>query len=646
MKKLSILFLMSGFLTSNITQSRPLISGKTYRASNSVFEAGAPIRASIFNSESVAQHSRNGNKGAFQFVAYGGKTTKGDEAAAYFMPYGHTKYTVQGQQEFTKLPVVYDIPTLTPAFGTANGNLATYVLNKKTPAYDANTDTSRILPWNFGVDFAATYDQYANVGAGVGYSPQFKSTIAPEFHCTHAGVGAAFKYHFSSEPQSFWVEAATAVEWKKNELKLNEKVVTLKLDLSTIARPTSISNKGTLTNGTAPAYTYAANNVTTESTMQEEVSLVWLFTKTSAANTAVTGTTGTYWPVSSSVTNMTADIKNITQAFTGTTAGLADNKVWKYGKLAAGGNKKTALADIELKFGYNFVSNPNYSSNGYVGVVIPTGNKANAEFLDQAVVGNNKHFGLMMGGATAIELSNSGNWTTSYRIDMNSRYLMRNIQKRSFDLYNNQGSRYLMVWEKTKWESAEAIFDDGDANTQFQEARNYSAGINFFTKDMNVTPGFQARINQALVMQSDKCFVELGWNISAREAEKVSLTKSWSETIAFPEATYSPLRDGLRLAANNKSYKNDALSVSIFDLSSAANTWNSAFEITEKQIDLNSAATPQSVSHTPYASLHYTWGDANSSRPGSIGVGGSYEFAQNNAKMNEWNVWGALSFNF
>lgn len=209
--------MMSGFLTSNITQSRSLISGKTYRASNSVFEAGAPIRASIFNSESVAQHSRNGNKGAFQFVAYGGKNAKHDraKAAAYFMPYGHTKYTVQGQQTFTTLPAVYDVTPNGVTYGTAGVPAGGTVISKKTPAYDANTDTSRLLPWNFGVDIAATYNQYADNGAGRGYSPQFKSTIAPEFHFTHAGVGAAFKYHFSSEPQSFWVEAATAVEWKK-----------------------------------------------------------------------------------------------------------------------------------------------------------------------------------------------------------------------------------------------------------------------------------------------------------------------------------------------------------------------------------------------------------------------------------------------
>jgi hypothetical protein len=640
MKKLSILFLMSGFLTSNITQSRPLISGKTYRASNSVFEAGAPIRASIFNSESVAQHSRNGNKGGFQFVVYGGKNTKRDEAAAYFMPYGHTKYTVQGQQEFTKLDLHYDLSSIVT---TTTGPV---VVVPKTFAYDNNKLTNILRPWNFGITFAATYDPAGDAGVGVSYSPQFKSTISPTFHSSHAGVGGAFKYHFSSEPQSFWVEAATAVEWKKNELRLNEKVEKEKEQLNVINFPTTnISGTPTVTFTAtgAGAGTNATNttNTVTTANIKSEVSLVWINTIQANNATAVTtGSKGTGWPVSETVDSITADVANLTQAFTGKVLAADHHKNWKYGKLVAGGNKKTALADIELKFGYNFISNPNYSSNGYVGVIIPTGNKADAEFLDQAVVGNNKHFGLMMGGATSIELNNSGNWTTSYKVDMNSRYLMRNVQKRSFDLYNNEGSRNLMVWEKTKWEAALTAF--GPAATRYSKARDYSAGINFFTKDMHVTPGFQAKINQSFVMQSDKSFVELGWNISARQAEKTSLTKSWTETIAFPDATITPLNGSLLLARENTTYRNGSLTTT----KEADTTWQTAFEITEAQINLESAATPQSISHTPYASLHYTWGDANSSRPGSIGVGGSYEFTQNNARMNEWNVWGALSFNF
>ena len=57
-------------------------------------------------------------------------------------------------------------------------------------------------------------------GDGIFVAPQFKSTIAPELHHSHAGVSAAFRYHFSDEPQSFWFEASTAVEWVKNEMKL------------------------------------------------------------------------------------------------------------------------------------------------------------------------------------------------------------------------------------------------------------------------------------------------------------------------------------------------------------------------------------------------------------------------------------------
>lgn len=664
MKKLSIALLMCGFLTYNVTKSdHANHSGRTHRGSETPFASGSAMRASVFNSESVSQHCRNGNKGGFQFVAFGGKNTKRASAAAYFMPYGHEKFTVQGQQTVKTLDTRYDIATagatntgytdITTTLGDAINNLTTVRAHRFTEGYDNNKDTSFIRPWNFGITHAATYDPYAantNNGDGRLFAPQFKSTISPEFHHSHAGVGAAFRYHFSEEPQSFWVEASTAVEWVKNEMKLNEKVETEKLALNTTNFPTadiSVSGQVNLPLTAGNNAQKVDSAVNSPDTMKNEVSLVWIHT-TEADNTAtVAGNIGTGWAVNQAVDNVTADIENLTQAYTGQITGLTNehHKVWEYGKLAAGGNKTTKLADIEIKFGRNFVCESAYSSNGYVGIVIPTGNKATAEFLDEAIVGNGKHVGLMMGGTTSMELSQSGDWATSYRIDFNSRYLFKNTQKRSFDLVGNQGSRNLMVWEKAKWESARTKYAV-DA-TKFSEARNYSAGINFFTKDMHVTPGFQARINQALLMSSANCFVELGWNISAHQAEKVSLTKAWTEEIAFPDAVTSPLRRGLLLTGKNTTYKNDTQDVTTFDTTTPANTsWNADYEIKESDINLESAASPQSITHAPYASLNYAFGDANSSRPGTIGVGGEYEFSQNNAAMSKWNIWGKLEFNF
>lgn len=652
------------------------VSGKTHLRSVAPFEAGSAMRESIFNHSATAQQAA-GKKSGLQVTAFGGKNTKQDAAGAYYLPYGHKTLTFQGQQTFKKLNTSYEAryATATPYTqlpNTTTPGIGIVTTRKFTLGYDDNTDTSIVRPWHFGITHAATQDIYGGTtaGAGISFSPQFKSTISPEFHHSHAGAAAAFRYHFSDEPKSFWFEASTAVEWVRNEMKLNEKIELEKQELNSTNFPSAniSSAANTLTAVATPQINIALVNPTAVSSvaqMKSEISLVWMNITQEDTGTAA-NPTGTYWPVGQAVTNGgSTSIDNVTEAFTSNTENLAVNKKWLYGKIN-GAMKKTRLADVELKMGYNFVAAENYNSNGYLGIVIPTGNKATGEFVGEAVVGNGYHVGLMAGGTTEIMVNQNDDWKVSYRMDTNARYLLKNTQKRSFDLFDNAWSRYLMVWEKDNWTAAQAKFNStaAAADTElakYSQIRNYSAGINFFTKDMYVTPGFQARINQSLLLQAERYSVELGWNVFAREAEKVALTKAWSETIAFPEATISPFttfdsaddaynlaankfaHNGLLLTKNNKTYRNDALNTTNPAVDTA---WNADFEITEKMIDLESAASPQSITHTPYVSVNYMLGDADSDRPGTLGVGASYEFAQNNSSLSQWQLWGKLGFNF
>jgi len=676
MKKLFIALTLCSFFAYQVTETRENVSGKTHLRTIAPFESGSAMRVSAFNHEVASQHQSNGNKGGFQVSVFGGKNTKKAAAAAYFMPYGHKTLTFQGQQaeDFTKLQTAFEgrytlaAEPYTAIKGEDTLGTTAITLTRFTKSYDNNVDTSIVRPWNFGITYAATQDIYGGATAGVGiYShPTFKASISPEFNRSHAGAAAAFRYHFSEDPKSFWFEASTAVEWVRTEVKLNEVPETDKTDLTEANFiPADIGTP--LATVTADLLTYddvggngGANNVDNALQMNSEVALVWINARQDEGSDPALPT-GTYWPVKQAVTNGgDIDITSVEHAFKGGADVYPDDdkKIWNYGKVD-GARKKTRLADVELKMGYNFVCTPTYKSNGYLGVVIPTGNKATGEFLGEALVGNGKHFGLMAGGTTSIELSMDSDWNVSYRIDTNGRYLFKNTQTRSFDLKGNEWSRYLMVWEKEKWEAAFLVFNGTDEPSKYSQIRNYSAGINFFTKDMYVTPGFQGRINQSMVLQSEKCLVEFGWNIFAREAEKVTLTSAWSENIAFPEATISPFvefpgtpannpkdqllrNNGLLLSKNNKTFNNDALTTT----QGSDIVWNSAFEITEAMLNLESAASPQVITHTPYVSANYTWGDTSSDRPGSVGVGASYEFAQNNNSLNQWQLWGKLGFCF
>ena len=653
------------------------VSGKTHLRSVAPFEAGSAMRESIFNHSATAQQAA-GKKSGLQVTVFGGKNTKQDAAGAYYLPYGHKTLTFQGQQTFKKADKAFDVKT-TPSLTGADGNTtAGTAIIPYTRGFDTNEDTSVVRPWHFGITHAATYDPYAGTavgtnGTGAFFSPQFKSTISPEFHHSHAGAAAAFRYHFSDEPKSFWFEASTAVEWVRNEIKLNEKIEIENLALTTANYPinTNLTDSGGYTVSISSAAantafkTTIANPITTPDLMKGEVHLTWIGTRDTSGGGLAANITGTSWPVAETVANGgSTSVDNVTEAFTSNTENLAVNKKWLYGKIN-GAMKKTRLADVELKMGYNFVAAENYNSNGYLGIVIPTGNKATGEFVAEAVVGNGKHVGLMAGGTTEIMVNQNDDWNVSYRMDTNARYLLKNTQKRSFDLVGNQWSRYLMVWNKDDYTAAKTNYDLGLANSSLMTlVRNYSAGINFFTKDMYVTPGFQARINQSLLLEAERYSVELGWNVFAREAEKVSLAKAWTETIAFPDAVTSPITyddsepvtvsaganatgaphlavGGLRLTKNNKTYQNDTLNTT-----NKTEGWNAEFEITEKMINLESAASPQSVTHTPYVSVNYMLGDADSDRPGALGVGASYEFAQNNSSLSQWQLWGKLGFNF
>jgi len=639
MKKISLVFLTAGFLTGITSRSREIISGHTHLRSNSIFESGSPIRASIFNSVTIAEHNAD-SKSGFQFVAYGGKNTRTSYDARYFMPYGHKEYTVQAQKTFTRLDRTYHIIQQTPAF-TSTGNLSTpQSIRAKTFAYDPNTDTSFLRPWNFGITFASTYDGDSNDGTGTSFISPFTSTISPELHYSRAGIGAAFRHHFSNNAKSFWFEFSTAIEAIKSEMQLHEIVTEKRLELTSITMTGADTDHYTQQNiSITGSVTYTGSPVTS-TTIEQEVSAIWLGNKTGENTSVDTNPQGTGWPA-------TANIQNITQAFAGPSIGIDENKIWKYGKIMPGGSKKCGLADIEFKLGYNFSSNSYSSSNGYLGLIIPTGTRTTAEFLDEARVGNGHHWGVMIGGTALMELGVYSDLSISYRMDCNSRYLAQSIQKRSFDLIENEGSRWLMVWERKNWSSAKTLLTANSAsnfNNKVSQIRNYSAGINFFTKDMYVTPRFQTRCNQALLIQSNKCKIELGWNLFIRQAEKISLVDPWTEEIAFPDAVHSPFQTddvGVALTMQNKTYKNgrDLSTITSFSTDDTK-VWD-AYKVHENQINLKSAASPRAITNTPYATIHYDLGETK-----SIGVGGSYEFADSNAKMNEWNVWGKFELSF
>lgn len=672
--------------------------GQTYRRTDPAFSNGSPMFVSLYSTDVIRNLEEDDKHGALQVTVFGGKNTKNVDSAKYFFPYGFDNYVFDGSivnpvtfasnaawsqaqmngdataASAVSLNVVSNGGTSVLTTDNIDADTAYFTSDATTYKFDANTQKNKLLPWNFGITYAALFEPFGaaasgdQAGTGLISSPAFKSTIAPKYFYSHVGAGIALRYHFSDDKQGFFGQISTAVENVKSRICLNEKVVTAVTELNSANFPAqgascgSVSTAGSVTADNPYGLSVAQLNAGTpclpfiqasEFTTGDNAVYTAAATPTGSINAAyLNGTLGTGFPAAQEGTEIanTAAPANVSEAFM--------QSAWKYGKIGCA-QSITRLADIELLFGYQWLCSDCASNNWYAGIVIPTGNKPCANFVAPAVVGNGQHVALMVGSSLELMLSENECRSCWYRLDTNSRFLFKNTQMRSFDLKGNEWSRYMMVWaNKEAYTAALAVAGD---DTAPGADRNYTPGINVFTANMKVTPGFQIRLNQAVYFKAENFSAELGWNIFGRAQECVKFACAWDAAPAFADSSYL---GGVALN-NSRTIYNDAQTMAVnatasFDTTNEEglvyNLANTAlnttanqnlydqFVITEDQINLSSAATPAALIQTPYAVLGYAYGCGDYKPVFSIGA--QYEFTGNNRALNQWMVWGKFEFAF
>lgn len=319
-------------------------------------------------------------------------------------------------------------------------------------------------------------------------------------------------------------------------------------------------------------------------------------------------------------------VANMVQAF--------KQSEWCFGKIdSCAHHGKTGLADIELKLGYEWMFAERANIASYMGLVIPTGNKAKAEYVFEPIVGNGKHWGLMFGSQGGFNVWNScnENWHLQFSFYTDARYLFQNKQMRSFDLKGKPWSRYISVYADQAAATAAAALGG-------IPGRNAAtAGINVFTQHVKVQPRFQYNLTTMWTLSSDCGFVgEVGYNFFAREKECVQLDCPWKVGPAIKDVLglgqTQPIRN---ITANSLLNNADPVSLANYSLSL----------IQASDLDLDSAAHPAILSNTVYGSLGYKWADM--CNPLHMNIGGSYEWAGKDfAVMNRWTLWGKFGVSF
>jgi len=682
MKKIIALAIATTVAFSVQAKTTVTNTGKTFLRFETPFQSASPMRISDFSAPEFREKHRADHNGDVQFVVFGGKNSSQDLAGQYYIPetangiitfnstvtsdadnlggdtlqtywsgtqdltygIGSTTYAnfgvVSNKVGYTGAAgvVVADgvvgAPTAvagvaliahpveatqtprsanTLGYGTVNTGSTSVITGGDTLANNNGTFTSTqgqfavqvgvtttYLPYDLGTLQAFVNDDAAigdfNLDSnrdtsvvrpwnfGIGYAPNvqmgqavsqsvFVSTIAPKLERSQWGIGATWKQILSDKDTGFWLELSTALQRVTMNMDLNETIVTA-LDADGVAQD------ATWVASWAAAQGYATDAVTT-----------------------------------------------IEEAFA--------QDAWNYGKID-GARSVTRLADIELKFGYQFVCEDNLLSNGYVGMIIPTGNKATAEYMAEPIVGNGFHFGLMAGSTAEIQLNAGMDTRWSTRSDVCYRYLFQNTQVRSIDTYNGDWSRYMYVWENYAAEQLSELV--ADAATM----RAYTPGINVFTQSVKVTPQAQVRYNQALILESGSFKGEMGWNALIRQDELVELANSWDDNaIVYADAS----QQANSLYNANRTIYNDAYQSSPIANTTAAGSqalYNAA-SIKASDLNLYSASSWAALVNTPYLVLGYAFNEEKSS---IASIGGSYEFTSSNVYISDWMLWGKFSFSF
>lgn len=519
MKRYTLLYaLMIGVIfmqaDSNVDSCDTEVTSKTYLSIAQPFQSNSPelVAASRQDRTHVRE---DGWHGALQGVVFGGRTTKSENTARYYFPFGKTQLLVEED-----LKQVSQINKLDPV---------------------------DLYSGHFGIETVLE---------------TFKSRISIAPRQTVVGGGLHYRHSlWRKEERGIWFSISMPIVHVKNEVNLTEVV----------------ENDGG-----------------------------GVFTST----------------------DYTAPVGNMKDAFNQT--------AWKYGKISdcADAMKKTGVADLEIKFGCEWLKDCPYSIESYIGVHVPTGNRPEACYVMEAIVGAGKHVGIMFGNSFGCELYANEAMDRSLRMEvaLGSKYLFKKEQIRSFDLKNKPWSRYIQMYASLEDATAASLLTGAAARETF------TPGINILTQEVDVTPGFMHNLNAAWVLKAKWFQGEIGYNLLSRQSECIELncfTGSPAIKHLFGAGQTNPVRDmtgNFILETSDGSITgNFPVPLSLYEKS----------VITSSDIDLASAATPAHLAHTVYGSLGGNFDECR--WPILTHFGASYTFSRaTNAVMDHWTIWAKL----
>jgi hypothetical protein len=289
-----------------------------------------------------------------------------------------------------------------------------------------------------------------------------------------------------------------------------------------------------------------------------------------------------------------------------TTAGAQDQQAALVKGLMSGEHSETGLADIDVILGYKFLFKDKYHVGINLAITIPTGNDPDGVQMFEPIYGNHSHFGFGGGLDAHANLWTKGEQDIKLNFMLNYRYLFEASEHRPLKL-KNYASPYVLL----------------GVNGQ----QTLVPAVNVLTPlGVDVTPGSQLDGILALAYNNGGFCFDLGYNMFYREDEDVHVKGT------LTAGTYGVAARNFQTNAN-------------FNVTTAAEFDGAAVAVlTNDNIDANAAATPSVFTNGIYGGLGYHFKKWD--YPLLMGIGGKYDWANENSNPDSWSVWLKLALSF
>jgi hypothetical protein len=319
-------------------------------------------------------------------------------------------------------------------------------------------------------------------------------------------------------------------------------------------------------------------------------------------------------------------ITTLKQGFNGQVLDTADFPLLKqklnFGRVD-GAQTKTRLADVEAALGYNFLGGDCYHFGIDIRAIFPTGNRPDANFWFQPVVGNGHHVEVGVGASGHYELWNNG-CDSSFNIWANGKvfHMFRAKQRRLFDLLNsngtqNIGSNRLLIKKFTGAPATPALSE-------------ILYGPNVLALQCRVKNDVHAEVVALFDYQRCAFTFDAGYKFWVRTKDKITISEQ------LPPNTYG-IKGASTSADTNTASNTDIKGNSMID--------TTPVYLTNANLSIQSAEQPTALTHGAFVILGYAW-DLCDYTP-FVGVGGEVEFSgKDNNALDVWGVWAKAGFAF